>query len=273
VHVLTKQVDEITAGSVSKKSMLISLAIGVSLSLGLSMVRVLTGISIWYFVLPVYVIAIILTFIAPPIFSGIAFDSGGVAAGSMASAFLLPMGIGACVAVNGNVLTDAFGLVGFVAMTPLVTIQLLGLVYKYKAKKQEEKKHAVLDFPKESIAGLGVSDKVVEFDEDYDDEIVDFDTDSEDMDIDIEDIDIKDINVEDIDVEDIDVEDIDVEDIDVEDIDVEDIDVEIENNKEIEEERKKETESEEVMENKEIDKESKSDENMGNDDNQDDCKK
>jgi hypothetical protein len=169
VHVLTKQVEEITAGSISKKSMLISLAIGVSLSLALSMVRVLTGVSIWYFILPVYVIAIILTFVAPPIFSGIAFDSGGVAAGSMASAFLLPMGIGACVAASQNVLTDAFGLVGFVAMTPLVTIQLLGLIYKHKAKQQEEKKLIISTMPEENNEIIAeFVDEIIDFDEDND---------------------------------------------------------------------------------------------------------
>ncbi|NLL56220.1 MAG: DUF1538 domain-containing protein [Clostridiales bacterium] len=165
VHVLTKQVADITAGSISRKSMLISLALGVSVSLALSMVRVLSGISIWYFVLPVYIAAVVLTFIAPPIFSGIAFDSGGVAAGSMASAFLLPMGIGASVALDGNVLTDAFGLVGFVAMTPLVTIQLLGLIYKYKdkAKKKDIEKADIIP----QIETLTVSE--------YNQEVIDFD--------------------------------------------------------------------------------------------------
>jgi len=116
-------------------------------------------------VLPVYIAAVVLTFIAPPIFSGIAFDSGGGAAGSMASAFLLPMGIGASVALDGNVLTDAFGLVGFVAMTPLVTIQLLGLIYKYKdkAKKKDIEKADIIP----QIETLTVSE--------YNQEVIDFD--------------------------------------------------------------------------------------------------
>jgi len=176
VHVLTKQVEEITAGSISKKSMFVSLAIGISFSLGLSMLRVLTGISIWYFVLPVYVISIALSFFVPPIFTGIAFDSGGVAAGSMASAFLLPMGIGVSQTVGGNVLADAFGLVGFVAMTPLMTIQILGLVYKIKAKRQEEKKLVVTVSPEEDVEALAeFMEQPLEFEEDYETEVITLD--------------------------------------------------------------------------------------------------
>lgn len=173
VHILTGQVEEITGGSISRKSMLISLAIGVSISLGLSMLRVITGISIWYFLLPVYVISIVLSLFSPPIFTGIAFDSGGVAAGSMASAFLLPMAIGASVAVGGNVLRDAFGVVAFVAMTPLMTIQFLGLLYKRKAKQQQEKQIIVTVSPEENVDVISeFMEEPLEFDEDYETEVI-----------------------------------------------------------------------------------------------------
>jgi hypothetical protein len=134
VHVLNKQVEEITVGAISKKSMLLSLSIGVAVSVGLAMVRVVTGLSIWYFLVPGYAIALGLSFFVPKIFTAIAFDSGGVASGPMTATFLLPFAMGACSAVGGNMLTDAFGIVAMVAMTPLVTIQIMGLYYKIKTK-------------------------------------------------------------------------------------------------------------------------------------------
>ncbi len=128
VHVLTQQVEEITSGAVSAKAMGYSLSFGVALSLGLAMIRVLTGISILWFLIPGYAIAITLSFFVPKIFTAIAFDSGGVASGPMTATFLLPFAIGACDAVGGNVVTDAFGIVAMVAMTPLITIQVLGVL-------------------------------------------------------------------------------------------------------------------------------------------------
>lgn len=134
VHVLNKQVENISGGSISQKSMLFSLSIGVGISVGLAMFRVVTGISIWYMILPGYAIALLLTFFVPKIFTAIAFDSGGVASGPMTATFLLPFAMGACEQLGGNVLSDAFGIVAMVAMTPLVTIQILGLVYNVKNK-------------------------------------------------------------------------------------------------------------------------------------------
>ena len=98
------------------------------------MLRVLTGLSIYWLLVPGYLIALVLTFFVPKIFTGIAFDSGGVASGPMTTTFLLPFAMGACEALGGNVLTDAFGVVAMVAMTPLLTIQVLGLIYKHKEK-------------------------------------------------------------------------------------------------------------------------------------------
>ncbi|MDL2236619.1 DUF1538 domain-containing protein [Christensenellaceae bacterium OttesenSCG-928-K19] len=137
VHVLNKQVEEITVGAITKRSMLMSLSIGVAISIGLSMIRVVTGLSIWWFILPGYGIALALTFFVPRVFTAIAFDSGGVASGPMTATFLLPFAMGACASVGGNIMTDAFGLVAMVAMTPLITIQGLGLVYKIKLKREE----------------------------------------------------------------------------------------------------------------------------------------
>ena len=134
VRVLTKQVEEITNGSISQKSLGTALSIGIAVSVGLAMLRILTGLNIMYFLVPGYAVSLIMTFFVPQIFTGIAFDSGGVASGPMTTTFLLPLAMGACEAAGGNILTDAFGIVAMVAMTPLLTIQLLGLYSKIKKK-------------------------------------------------------------------------------------------------------------------------------------------
>lgn len=135
VFVLTKQVEELTSGAISAKAMGLSLSIGVATSVGLAMIRVLTGISILWFLVPGYFIALVLTFFVPKIFTAIAFDSGGVASGPMTATFLLPFAMGACEALGGNIITDAFGIVAMVAMTPLITIQIMGVVFKIKENK------------------------------------------------------------------------------------------------------------------------------------------
>ena len=127
VAVLTKQVEEVSNGSISQRAMGNALSIGVCVSVGLAMVRVLTGMNIMWLLIPGYVISLGLTFFVPSIFTGIAFDSGGVASGPMTATFLLPFAMGACAAVGGDLMTDAFGIVAMVAMTPLVTIQVMGL--------------------------------------------------------------------------------------------------------------------------------------------------
>lgn len=134
VYVLNHQVEEITDGAISARSMGVSLSVGVSVSVALAMVRVLTGIPILWFLIPGYAIAIGLSFFVPKIFTAIAFDSGGVASGPMTATFLLPLAQGACLAVGGNLVTDAFGVVAMVAMTPLITIQILGMVYQLKQR-------------------------------------------------------------------------------------------------------------------------------------------
>ncbi|MDO4266594.1 MAG: DUF1538 domain-containing protein [Eubacteriales bacterium] len=134
VYVLNKQVEEVTDGAISAKSMGIGLSVGVAISLGLAMIRVLTGISILWFLIPGYVLALSISFCVPKIYTAIAFDSGGVASGPMTAAFLLPLAQGACTALGGNIVTDAFGVVAMVAMTPLITVQVLGLVAKLKSR-------------------------------------------------------------------------------------------------------------------------------------------
>lgn len=134
VQVLNNQVEEITGGAISHKMMNASLSIGVACAVALSMARVLTGISIYWIIVPGYVLALTLSRFVPPIFVGVAFDSGGVASGPMTSTFLLPLAMGACTAAGGNVVTDAFGVVALVALTPLIAIQIMGLIYVHKSK-------------------------------------------------------------------------------------------------------------------------------------------
>ena len=134
VRVLTKQVEEITNGSITQHSIEVALSVGIALSVGLAMLRILTGLNIMVFLIPGYLLSLAMTFFVPQIFTGIAFDSGGVSSGPMTTTFLLPLTMGACEAVGGNILTDAFGIVAMVAMTPLCTIQLLGLYSRLKKK-------------------------------------------------------------------------------------------------------------------------------------------
>lgn len=138
VQVLNKQVEDITNGSISRNAMNTCLSIGVASSVVLAMVRVLTGLNIYFLLIPGYMIALALTKFVPKVFVGIAFDSGGVASGPMTSTFLLPLAMGACTAVGGNVVTDAFGVVAMVAMAPLIAIQIMGAWYQFNQKKASE---------------------------------------------------------------------------------------------------------------------------------------
>ena len=141
VHVLNKQVEEITDGGVTKKEMLIALSIGVGISICLSMIRIIFDFSVLYYLIPGYFISLGLSFFVPRLYTAIAFDSGGVASGPLTSTFILPLAIGACMAVDktgGMVLTNAFGVVAMVAMTPLITIQLLGFKSIISKKVREK---------------------------------------------------------------------------------------------------------------------------------------
>ncbi len=128
IHVLNAQVETITGGLVSKKSMMLGLCIGVGSAIALSMIRIIFDFSLVYYVIPGYFISLALSLFVPPVYTAIAFDSGGVASGPMTSGFILPLATGVCVALQGEaaVMADAFGVVALVAMAPLITIQLLG---------------------------------------------------------------------------------------------------------------------------------------------------
>ena len=136
VQVLNEQVEEITGGTISRHAMNRALQAGVAVAVALAMLRVLTGLSIYWVLIPGYAAALIMSRFVPPVFVGIAFDSGGVASGPMTSTFLLPLAMGACSAVGGNVVTDAFGIVALVALAPLIAIQIMGLLYARRTQAQ-----------------------------------------------------------------------------------------------------------------------------------------
>ena len=141
VHVLNKQVEEMTNGGVSKLVMLLALAIGVGISIFLSALRIIFDFSILYYIIPGYFLSLGLSFFVPKMYTAIAFDSGGVASGPLTSSFILPFAIGACISIYGNadkVLNDAFGVVAMVAMTPLITIQLLGFKAVFVEKLKQK---------------------------------------------------------------------------------------------------------------------------------------
>ncbi len=138
IQVLNHQVENVTNGAVSVRAMNRSMSIGVAASIGLAMLRILLEIPIQYIIISGYIIALVMSLFVPKIFVGIAFDSGGVASGPMTSTFLLPLCIGVCTALGGDVMTDAFGVVALVALTPLIAIQIMGLVYRFKADKVQK---------------------------------------------------------------------------------------------------------------------------------------
>lgn len=146
IQILNRQVQSVTNGIISAKSMNQCLSIGVAVSLGLAMLRILTGVPLQWIIIPGYIIALILSKNVPPIFVGIAFDSGGVASGPMTSTFLLPLCIGACEMLGGNIMTDAFGVVALVAMTPLIAIQIMGVQYKLKVNKLQKNEDEAMIF-------------------------------------------------------------------------------------------------------------------------------
>ena len=150
VYVLNRLVESMSAGAISGKTTGLGLSIGVSAALGLAAVRIIMGISIMWMLIPGYVIALTLSFFVPRMFVGIAFDSGGVASGTMMSAFVLPLCMGACNALGGNVMTDAFGCVALVAMAPIISIQICGFVYRIKtvgrARKFVSAKETFIDY-------------------------------------------------------------------------------------------------------------------------------
>ena len=152
VKVLVEEVSSLTEGSISKKMINFCLSLGVCFAVGISLIRVFTGISILYFVVPGYILALVLAYLTPDIFTAIAFDSGGAASGPLTTSFLLPILIGATSTFGGNILTDAFGIVGLVSLSPLIMIQLVGLIYGRKIYHHNLKMVENLD---ESIIDYG----------------------------------------------------------------------------------------------------------------------
>lgn len=140
VYVLMRQVEDLTDGAITGRSLQLSMSIGVGISVGLSMFRVMLGMDVLWFIVPGYMLALGMSFFSPKLFTAIAFDSGGVASGPMTAAFLLPMTMGFCMAMGGNLAKDAFGVVALVAMTPLLTIQGLGILYRIKIRKHAQVK-------------------------------------------------------------------------------------------------------------------------------------
>jgi hypothetical protein len=135
VHVLTRQIEDETAGSIKATIVMFALCAGVAVAVGLSILRILfPGIQLWHILLPGMIIAIVLSFIVPDIFVGIAYDSGGVAAGTMTAAVILPFAHGVAEYIpSASIVQDGFGVIAIVAMTPLIAVQLVGLIYKIKS--------------------------------------------------------------------------------------------------------------------------------------------
>ena len=138
VIVLTGQVEDASSGRISKKIMLATLALGVGLAVVLSLIRTVHSLSIWYFILPGYLLIMLLMIKTPGLFSAISFDSGGVATGPMSSAFLLPLAMGAASGSASSSLTASFGMIAMIAMMPILLIEVLGLIYQARVKKTEE---------------------------------------------------------------------------------------------------------------------------------------
>lgn len=149
VWVLTEQVEEVSGGYIPRRIMLVALCLSVAVAVVLGMLRVVSGLSIWYVLIPGYALALGLTLFCPPLFTAIAFDSGGVASGPMSATFVLSLTLGASAALGGNPATDAFGMIAMIAMAPLITIQLLGLLFRAKERQQLKKQRS---------SGNGISD-------------------------------------------------------------------------------------------------------------------
>lgn len=151
VHSLKKQVEEVTNGAIAQKSIGYALSIGVAVSIGISMLRILFSVPLFPILVVGYALSLGISFLVPPIYTGIAFDSGGVASGALATTFLLPFARGACEKLGGNIMEDAFGIVALIAMTPLITIQVLGLIGQMRQRNQRKKVHSEMIQIKDDI--------------------------------------------------------------------------------------------------------------------------
>ena len=168
VGVLSKQVEDATSGAIPPKVITMAMAIGVAISSGIAMLRSLTGISILPFLVVGYIVAVILSYLCPTLFTTIAFDAGGVASGVMAATFLLPLSIGVCIArgAENMVMIDAFGTIALVAMTPTISIQMVGLMYKLKLRNTEtaDADDTIIDMPTSPDASVDECEiEIIEF--------------------------------------------------------------------------------------------------------------
>ena len=159
VLVLAKQVEQVSQGKIKASIIKFCICAGVAISVGFCALRVLVGFPIWYFLVPCYIISIILSFIVPKVFAGIAFDSGGVATGAMGTTFVLPMMIGASVTLGLDPMSMAFGTLAFIAVTPLLTLQILGLIYKVVERRQR-----IAEAEKISELPSGKKIQIIEYD-------------------------------------------------------------------------------------------------------------
>ena len=146
VAILINQIADLTDGAIPKKAIKVNLSISMALAVAISMIRIFKGISIMYFLIPGYLLAIGLSFFTPKIFTSIAFDSGGVATGPITTTFLIPFSIGLCTALGGNILTDAFGVVAIIALMPLISVQISGIIYKIKLNKMKKSSKKLDEF-------------------------------------------------------------------------------------------------------------------------------
>ncbi|MBO4889261.1 MAG: DUF1538 domain-containing protein [Firmicutes bacterium] len=151
VHVLKRQVEDVTSGAISGNSIRIGLSVGVALAIGIAMLRILTGIRLLPFMIVGYLVSLGISFFVPKVYTGVAFDAGGVASGPMTTTFILPFAIGACETLGGNLLTDAFGIVAMVALTPLITIQIIGLYSRIRSKLRHKQAAQELDLIEDEI--------------------------------------------------------------------------------------------------------------------------
>jgi hypothetical protein len=140
VYVLTEQVEDVSAGHIKRKVILVALSIGIAFAVSMSMLRIMIpSLKLWHFLLPGFALGAFLSYRVPPIFVGIAYDSGGVASGPMTATFILAFAQGAAKAIpTANVLIDGFGVIAMVAMTPIVAIQTLGFIFKIKSEKESK---------------------------------------------------------------------------------------------------------------------------------------
>ena len=135
VWVLSEQVEGVSGGTIKRKALLVFLSVGTAIAIGLSMWRAVSGFNLKIILIPGYIIAMILMIFCPSLFSGIAFDSGGVASGPLTSTFVLSFTLGAASSGQGG--NDSFGVIALVAMMPLIAIQIMGIIFKMKQKKSQ----------------------------------------------------------------------------------------------------------------------------------------